>query len=93
MRIAGRENERAEFWQIEPDREFPPDRAPALAGPSSRDHLDASYMVGVRCVEERVERLICPLYRAAVEIEGSRGEKFPGAQGCSPTANPDSVVR
>lgn len=69
MRVAGRKDQRAQGWQVEPERKFPlQDTALGTTAPA-RDDLDTARALIMGAVQKRNDRMMRPRCRHAVQIQ------------------------
>eukprot|EP01037_Dinobryon_pediforme_P012880 gene12880-12979_t len=80
MGMGGGEDEGAQGWEIQPEREFAFDDASGFASAAAGDDFDAADVVGVGGDEEAVQGVVGALGRAAVEVDGADGVEFSGAE-------------
>jgi hypothetical protein len=70
-----RQNERAQGWQIKPQRQFAPEHTAGFARTSAGDDFDAADMIGMGGMEEGVQRMEGALGGASMQIQSAgRGE-------------------
>lgn len=69
MRVAGRKDQRAQGWQIEPERKFPLQDTALGTTAAARDDLDTARAPIMGAVQKRNDRMMCARCRHAVQIE------------------------